>query len=285
MIDKFFAYARERYRIRLKRNAGEPKPWTQDPLLRQFSFTEVFREDDRTTVWLRENVREPLRDSPRVLPAVLIFRWFNRIETGEAIFLNKRRGISAFDRFMHTSDIEPMRKAIIAHCGPTGPFVTGAYTINTISAGPNLNKMEGVLKLIEMWFDAKNWKRPDTSSLQAFCEWCKSPCLAGFMVEQVACDLRHTYLLENAPDIMTWTNPGPGCIMGLNRVFGRPVETKLPDSQLIYEMRGLLALSQQPEFWPAEWPKWELHEVENICCELNKYQRGYSRRKYDGGAS
>ena len=58
MIDAFFAYARERYRIRLKRNAGESKPWTDDPILAQYSFTEVFREDDKTTRWLRENVRD-----------------------------------------------------------------------------------------------------------------------------------------------------------------------------------------------------------------------------------
>ena len=82
MIEQFFAYARERYQIRLKRNAGEPKPWTDDPILAQYSFTEVFREDDKTTRWLNTYVREPMRDQDRVLPAVLIFRWFNRIKTG-----------------------------------------------------------------------------------------------------------------------------------------------------------------------------------------------------------
>jgi hypothetical protein len=280
MIDQFFAYARERYRIRLKRNAGKPKPWTADPILQQFSFTEVFREDDRTTTWLREHVRDPLRDSPRVLPAVLIFRWFNRVKTAEAIFLHKVKGQSAFDRFLHSRDIEPMRKAIKAHCDP-GPYITGAYTINTRSAGSKMNKLDGVLKLIEMWFDTHDWKRPDTSSLEAFSKWCQSPCLAMFMTDQIATDLRWTALLENAPDKMTWANPGPGCANGLNAVFGRK-GAKVPDAQMINEMRALLALSQDGEFWPAGWPPWEIHDVENCCCEFSKYQRGYSRRKYNG---
>ena len=283
MIDQFFAYARERYSIRLKRNAGEPKPWTDDPILAQYSFTEVFREDDKTTRWLNTYVREPMRDQDRVLPAVLIFRWFNRIKTGEAIFNHRQRGLAAFDRFMRTGDTGPMRKAILAHCG-AGPYVTGAYTINTRSAGLGLNKLDGVLKLIQMWMETHDWKRPDTSSLQAFSVWCQSPCLAMFMTDQIATDLRWTYLLENAPDKMTWANPGPGCANGLNKVFGRPDGYKVKDAQMINEMRALLALSQDGDYWPQDWPQWELHEVENCCCEFSKYSRGYSRGKYNGHA-
>lgn len=276
-IQQYFAYARERYRIRLRRNAGEPKPWTQDPLLLKYSFTEVFREDDHTTTWLREKVREPLRNDPMVLPAVLIFRWFNRISTGEAIF-----GTEAFDSFMHSGETRDLKVAIKHYCGE-GPYVTGAYTINTRGAGTNLNKLDGVLRLIEMWFDSHDWMKPDCTSLEAFCNWCRSPALGPFMTDQIATDLRWTYLLENAPDIMTWANPGPGCTAGLNRVFGRPVKQSVPTAHLIHEMRALLALSRDPEYWPREWPQWELHEVENGCCEFEKYQRGHSRRRYNGG--
>lgn len=283
-MEEFFAYARERYSIRLKRNAGEPKPWTTDPLLLKYSFTEVFREDDRTTKWLRDHVREPLRNDPMVLPAVLIFRWFNRISTGEAIFtqLDMFDG-TAFDRFLRSGETNALKVAIRNHCGD-GPYVTGAYTINTIGTGAKMNKLDGVLCLIEMWFDRHDWQKPDTSSLQAFCKWCTSPALGPFMTDQIATDLRWTYLLEEAPDIMTWANPGPGCTAGLNRVFGRPATQRVPTTQLIVEMRALLALSQHPDYWPREWPRWELHEVENCACEFEKYQRGYSRRKYDGGS-
>jgi hypothetical protein len=283
-VEQFFAYARERYRIRLARNCGLPKPWTIDSVLLKYSFTEVFREDDRTTTWLRKYVRDPLRDDPLVLPAVLIFRWFNRISTGEAIFcqldLNKE---TAFDRFMRSGETRDLKIAIKAHCGE-GPWVTGAYTIPTPK--PNgqvkLNKLDGVLRVIEIWFDTHDWRKPDTSNLETFCNWCKSDFLGPFMADQVTTDLRWTYLLENAPDIMTWANPGPGCARGLNRVWGRPAKQKISVNQMVHEMRALLLLSREPEFWPREWPRWELHEVENCCCEFQKYQRGYSRRKYNG---
>ena len=282
-IQQFFAYARERYSIRLKRNAGQAKPWTKDPLLLRYSFTEVFREDDRTTTWLRNYVREPLRNDPMVLPAVLIFRWFNRISTGEAIFTQRDMfdNATAFDRFMHSGETRDLKVAIREHCG-LGPYITGAYTINTRIPGEKLSKLDGVLRLIEIWFDRHDWRQPDTSSLQAFCTWCASPALGPFMTDQVATDLRWTYLLENAPDIMSWANPGPGCAAGLNRVFGRRAGQRVPIPQMVEEMRALLAFSQLDDYWPRDYPRWELHEVENCCCEFEKYQRGYSRRRYNG---
>ena len=90
--DEFFSTARERYQIKLRREAGHPRPWTKDPIFNEWRFTNVHREDDRTTVWFRENIRGSLAQRDihfdsllRILEATLIFRWFNRIETGEMI--------------------------------------------------------------------------------------------------------------------------------------------------------------------------------------------------------
>jgi len=35
-------YMNERHSIWMKRNKGEQKPWTQDPILQQYKFTNVF---------------------------------------------------------------------------------------------------------------------------------------------------------------------------------------------------------------------------------------------------
>lgn len=37
----------EREVVRLRREAGEPKPWTDDPILRECSFCNVRREEGR----------------------------------------------------------------------------------------------------------------------------------------------------------------------------------------------------------------------------------------------
>lgn len=87
-VEEYFRDARERHAIYLRRRAGMQKPWTNDPVLRDYKITNVFRELDKTTVHLRELVREPLRDHPLVIPATVLYRWFTLISTGDTIFRN-----------------------------------------------------------------------------------------------------------------------------------------------------------------------------------------------------
>src|SRR5262245_1677713 len=81
----FLYWVRERHQIHLRRKAGMSPPWTDDEILQSIFFTNPYREHDKTTVWFRENVRDPLRNDPRVLFATIIFRWFNYIPTGEIL--------------------------------------------------------------------------------------------------------------------------------------------------------------------------------------------------------
>ena len=293
MRDEFFRYAIERHRIYMRRQACVPKPWTDDPVLQTSRFTNVYRELDRTTVWFRENVRDRLRMEVEVLLATVVFRWFNRTTTGEALFLQRDvEGESAFALFLDRGEPGILRDAILRYCG-SGPYVTGAYTINTISAPRGLSKLDGVINLIGQWMDLhKDWRTfaegmAATGSMESFCDWVRSPCLGEFMAYEVACDLRWTILLERAPDINTWANVGPGALRGLNRIHGRPVAQGAPQSRTLAEMRDLLEASR--EAWPEGpgWPAWELREVEHTLCEWDKYQRvkegsGQTRGSFNG---
>lgn len=40
-------FASERHLIYKRREAGQPKPWTKDKILRTFRFTNMYRELDR----------------------------------------------------------------------------------------------------------------------------------------------------------------------------------------------------------------------------------------------
>ena len=85
-LDRYFYWLHERETIRIrKEERRDHPPWTQDPILQEFKFCQVFREDDRTTRWFRTHMRDPLQDKPEVLMATIIFRWFNLIETGRTL--------------------------------------------------------------------------------------------------------------------------------------------------------------------------------------------------------
>lgn len=293
---KFFAFARERHGIWCRRAEGVTRErWTSDKILKKFRFTNVFRELDRTTVWFRANVRDHLRDRPEVLLATVVFRMLNRIESGEAIFAQTRIPTpgsamvkvfgdtvmsTAFEEYLADRDWRILRRAVKAHCGD-GPYVTGAY----ILTGPTgKDKLDGMLWVIDN-FASSEWRElarmmtggaglSHGMSLQTAHEHLSRYSYFGkFHSYEIVTDLRHTYLLDHAPDIMSWCNIGPGARRGINRVMGRPKGAKVPTVQMLSEMRSLLTKTRDPRIWPKSWPHWEMREVEHTLCEFDKYER------------
>lgn len=301
----FFAYARERHKIYLRRAEGDGEPFTKDPILQQYRFTNVFRELDKTTAWFSRYVRDPMSSELRVVLATVVFRMLNRIECGEAIFCQGDMfDVSAFNEFVHgNGDVRPLKKALLAHVGQRGPYVTGAYIIST---PPGYSKLDGALKIMQGF--ARSSQRKQIENL-----WGKNPpletvfkllrevpYLGKFHSYEIVTDLRHTALCRRSPDVMTWANMGPGARRGLNRIFGRGTErggrakwgaTIHPDHAL-EEMRALLQWSRDARLWPQwskttgkasgdhggfhghnDWPRWELRDVEHTLCEFDKYQR------------
>jgi hypothetical protein len=52
-------------------------------------------------------------------------------------------------------------------------------------------------------------------------------------------------------------------------------------------MQEILSFSKSDEYWPQNWPHWEMREVEHTLCEFDKYERarlgeGRPKQLYDG---
>lgn len=298
MSDRFFEFARERMAIWHRRQEGELRPWTTDTVMDKFRFTNVYRELDATTVWFAENVREPMTNRPEVLLATVLFRWFNRITTGEAIFTKTDPdGMPAtawenllIDYRKEFTSMFILRHAVTHYCG-NGPYVTGAYIIKTPDG---YTKLEGVLWCVEQfmlqehllsdkkneglvnWEAAANWMPEGRVSLEQAWNWLrKFPYLGDFMAYEIVTDLRHTALLDSAPDIMTWANPGPGAMRGLNRIHLRHKDHRQPKHVFVCEMRELLEAASASSVWPENplgLPV-EMRDIEHTLCEFDKYER------------
>lgn len=285
--ERLLYWIQERHKIYLKRMAGEPRPWTDDEVLQSFFFTNPFRENDKTTAWFRNLVREPLRNDPRVLIATVAFRWFNYIPTGQTLL---RAGL------LHKWD-EQYAVELLHNLQLEGKQVfTGAYMIKA-GNGPKGCKVPNVCHAItNVWRQRHELtKVPADCRLQAlWYELTKFPHMGPFMAYEVVCDLRWTYLLENARDVLVWSNPGPGAQRGLNRLLGKPLEAAVPrevwqehTTALLREVRRL-PLRDVPH-------KPEMRCVEHAACEWDKYERGLDillrgksdmrmKRKYNGKA-
>jgi hypothetical protein len=164
-LDRFLYWIGERHSIYVKRKTGLFKPWTDDKVLQSFFFTNPYRENDKTTVWFRDAVRNPLRDSSDVLFATICFRWFNVIPTGLLLATNHQDTEFSKD---FSSDYLPCSllcnwnkqkaiKLLRERAAAQQPVFTNAFMI---PAPPGSKKIEHVCNCLEIiWKDRFNLRR------------------------------------------------------------------------------------------------------------------------------
>tara|TARA_R110002020_G_scaffold430424_1_gene640094 strand:+ start:697 stop:1536 length:840 start_codon:yes stop_codon:yes gene_type:complete len=268
--EQFFEFLNERHLISLRRGRGNVWPWTKDEILQEYKFTNVFRERDKTTVWFRENVRDVFDETPTVILATIIFRWFNLISTGKIL-----KEHQLFEDWNSKLCIEVLRDQ--------PRWITGAYIIKS----PNgMNKLEGICWSIDQITkdDGLQQQFLQSNTLQKLWEiLLPFPYMGPFMAYEVVTDLRHTYVGRDAEDIYTWANPGPGAKRGLNRIFRRELNKSLNRNIYIEEMQYLL--EESTKFIHGQVPDLEMRDIEHTLCEFDKYERvrngeGRPRSKY-----
>ena len=83
-VQAFYSWCIERENIRKKRKAGDPFPWTSDPVFQKGRFLNVFREDDKGTkaVLCFADKTETQTD---LIHALFFARWCNRDTTLNAL--------------------------------------------------------------------------------------------------------------------------------------------------------------------------------------------------------
>jgi hypothetical protein len=263
-------WVREREAVRVRKDSGVPAPWTDDPIIAKYRFCNVRREDDRVTVWIRKNIREPFADHPHLWFMLAIARWINWTPTLAELIgsIDPGHAWPSDPGFTldHVADVLYRREA-------RGEKVfTGAYTINA-PAEKGRSKIDYVARRVlgQPWAD---WEKIGTrlgnsptlrdahAALMRYQGW------GQFMAYQVVVDWRFTRYLRNAPDTATWAAAGPGTIRGLNRIAGRKTDKALEQWQALHEMRSLYATIQEETGVAMDFS-----DVPNILCETDKYCR------------
>ncbi len=262
-LDRYVYWQEERERIRVNKEVHSmPPPWTEDPILQEFKFCQVFREDDRTTRWFAKHIREPLKDQDEVFMATVIFRWFNLIETGRTLI--KENLLFDWDRKKAIREITKQPK-----------WITGAYIIKT----PNrMDKVTGVAECVShMWRDRKHIVSEIKKNRSLEKSWeliLTYPYMGPFMAYEVVTDLRWTALLNEANDILTWANAGPGAMRGLNRLTGRDLGYARRSHDWNREMNDLYQAVDSRDLWFKDLHRlYEMREIEGGLCEFDKYSR------------
>jgi hypothetical protein len=269
-MDRLVYWMRERESIRLKKEAGEPKPWTDDEILQQYRFCNVRRMDDKVSQWFLKNWYGPYYDHPNMLVACCLARQFNNTEAIEAIGFPERWEPERVDDLLNQR----------AEQGLTN--FGSAYMITGIYGGSKVSQV--VWKFIDPIYHKH--LRVDTSSMRA--AWCQIVGLPGFrsfIAGQVVADLR--WAMDGRwRDMLIWAPMGPGSIRGIHRLYDRWIAKPIKEEQFLSELRAII------DYGKAKLPRsitsrMEAHDWQNCLCETDKYVRallgeGHPKQRYSG---
>lgn len=276
-IEKFVAFIAEREAIRIRRFVMKKEwPWTEDEILQQYRFTNVHREDDAVSQHYQKTVRSRYIDSSLVLPATVIYRWFNRTSTCDAIFNTGNRSI--FELYINSHDFGILQACID---NLPKPHVTGAFII---TGKPGFPKAEGVLQYIHVWCK-KPWSdlwyawKKNPPLLSETYNQVASEGLGSFMRGQLVADLKYLPFMLEVSDWNIWATPGPGSERGLNIVYGRPMSTPWKKGEWLISLQALSDIVT-PMLKGYGIDKLHNQDLQNCLCEFSKYtkvERGEGR--------
>lgn len=267
----------------------EGMPFTHDRTMRTYRFCNVFRELDRVTIWVRENIREPFADHPNLWIMLAIARYLNWPPTLKFLIDNGYwPDVEGWTPDLLSEGMDALVGSMPKRLNLPQKWHTGAYMIRAESnkSAPwyDWPKHQYLCKIVigRLWEDRELWRGrleladPSKLTLREVHSWFLEPRYIGwghFMSYEVVTDLRHTRYLNQAPDIMTWANTGPGAKRGLNRIFDRPLKKNLGPVSSNEEMQQLLETSRTSEYVAPWVPPMEMRDIEHSLCEMDKWLR------------
>ena len=280
-VDRLFAFAQERYSIYLKRQHNQKPPWTEDLILGQYRFTNIYREDDNVTSWIRDNWREPHHDDPDLWFAMAVARLLNRPVTLEAIGYpvpwkypepwKTNKGVHSYD--VKFAQILNRRRKM------GEKIFNAAYIVST--NGIMIDKLAYIKSYVldPLWAARDRLRPKDGDTLNSYhMTLGQMQGFGSFMTGQVIADIKYHMPLIAAKDWHTFACSGPGSRRGLNYVLGRDRKSPWDESDWRLKL-GHLRDELLPMFKRAQMPMPHGQDVQNLLCEWSKYWRAVTEDK------
>ncbi len=270
VYDSYWRFAAERHAMYLRRLNGESAPWTSNPILQAYRFTNAFRAADRVSQYLIREVqyREDRSQAPdEVFFRTMLFKIFNKIATWERLE-------AKFGRLSwQACDLDAIAEVLDQTIQRGQTVYSAAYIMPPPQLGHHRKHRNHLALLRMMMEDALPARLRHATSLREVYELIKPyPGLGPFLAFQYAIDLNYSTLLDF--DESEFVVAGPGALDGISKCFahtgGRSAEAiifEMVDRQsrefaergLVFD--GLFGRALQPI------------DCQNLFCEISKYAR------------
>jgi len=272
VYESYWRFAAERQAVFLRRARGLDGPWSVNPVLEEYKFTNAYRASDRVSQYLIRHViyRDDLPSEPReVFFRILLFKLFNKIETWELLEQTVGPITAADYRFARYDEVlsramrDGRRIYSAAYIMPPG---SGAF-------GMKAKHQNHMLLLERMMADDLPDKLTGARSMQQAFELLRAyPTIGDFLAYQFVTDVNYSDITSFSE--MDFVVPGPGARDGLKKCFADPGGLNEP------ELIRLMADLQEREFerlglvFEGLWGRQlQLIDCQNLFCEVDKYAR------------
>ena len=281
------AFVIERHKIWERRQAGEPGPWTLDPILASRKFTNVFRVLDPGTQFVLTDLAGG--DPRDELFRLFLYRHTGRVEAWQylPLFLGDYPGaddsdaiVRAWEEYRGPGVWKPSNRKVFTggkrRAGGHGSIAyarsvfTGAYLVFPQSQERGTDKMKSIISLAERVFERDNrvierWLEAKVPQ-ERFRILQHEKGVGDFMAMQILTDWNYLH----AGDEDTFVVPGPGAKKGAAALAPGDDPTRV-----VFEARENLL--QDVECPTLEGCPPSLMDVQNTLCEFSKYVRYLGR--------
>ncbi|MBJ3785625.1 nucleotide kinase domain-containing protein [Devosia sediminis] len=272
VFEAYWRFAAERQNVLYRRLEGWHGPWTTDPILARYRFTNAFRASDRVSQYLIRNVQYAADLDPapeEVLFRTLLFKIFNRIETWETLV-----GILGTPT-LRFFEPEAYDRALSAEMARKNRVYSAAYIMPPVQTfGPGGAKHTGHLRLLDsMLSNGITHAVQATTSLQELFALLKSfPSFGPFLAFQLAIDINYSRLTAHRES--EFVVAGPGAIDGISRCFGLEATARAQDIIMwVFENQDREFEKRGIEFHRLEGRRLQPIDCQNLFCEISKYAR------------
>lgn len=217
IYELYWHFASERQRAFERRVAGEEWPWTDDPILQEYKFCNVFRAADRVSQYMIRDVcyhEEPCSPEDRLFQ-IVAFRTFSKIDTWRTVheILGHHPSLDDLASGAFTKALEEAKRI-------NGGLYTGAFILCATDAyGQNFKHLNHVELFRHMFLaDRLGEKLVEARSLrQVYNLLHEYPLMGDFMSYQVTIDLNYSELINFSEN--EFTQAGPGALRGIKKCF------------------------------------------------------------------